>query len=120
MELRSFDLGAGPVTTTCFSADERELSAAGPASTEVDKQKSYRLRRWDSETGVDRGGLESMRGAALAMPMILAFSPGGKRFLCVETMSLPGRLPLCKLESLDFGNVMAGVRPIVEPRAGAK
>jgi WD40 repeat protein len=97
MERRSFTLGTGPVTTTCFSVDGREIYAAGPSSAEVDKQRSYHPRVWDSETGVVQRRMESVRGAALAMPMILAFSPGGKRFLCVETMSVPGRLQLCKI-----------------------
>jgi WD40 repeat protein len=53
------------------------------------------------------------------MPTLLALSPGGRRFVIVESISAPGGLHLCKVESLDFGNVMAGVRPVVEPKAGA-
>jgi WD40 repeat protein len=118
-ELRSFALGSNPVTTICFSGDGSGLCAAGPTTDSAEKPKSFRQAAWDADTGRVRHNMQSVRSAELAMPTLLALSPGGKRFVIVESISAPGGLQLCKVESLDFGNVMARVRPAVEPKAGA-
>jgi hypothetical protein len=62
--------------------------------------------------------MDSKRPAKFTEPLVLGISPSGKCFVYIEGLSLPG-LQLCKLESLDLGNLLAVPQPVVEQNARA-
>jgi WD40 repeat protein len=117
-ELRSFTLGSAPVATVCFSGDGSGVYAAGPSSAEAAKTKSFALRAWNIGGGV-RMGMDSTPCSALLMPLVLGLSPAANRVLWIESTGQPAGLHLCKLNTMDLGNVTAGTHPVVEPKAGA-